>query len=224
MPIEIRIDASEIDRAMRRLEKVPYALQRAVIPAVAEMMRGMAEHLSDYLESDIPLPAKLSRKAIRIGSVRLQGNAVSGEIVARSAHIPLIDYDAQPNAITARPGLSSRNWPGFTYTLRVGARRQSRDLIKGAGLPFIARMPGGHLGVYFRTGYQSGVRKSGIWGKGGRGEKAHAAIKQLYGPDVQYHIRNPAVEKMVVDYATDAFPIILDRYVEQAIERFGGEA
>ncbi|MDR2573269.1 MAG: hypothetical protein LBC94_02800 [Desulfovibrio sp.] len=90
--------------------------------------------------------------------------------------------------------------------------------------PFIARMPGGHLGVYFRTGYQSGARQGGLWGKGKRGAKAHAAIKQLYGPDAQYHVADPAVEQAVIDRAAGVFPSILARYVEQAIERFGGEA
>jgi hypothetical protein len=226
--IELQIDASEIDRAMRRLEKIPYAMQRAVIPAVSEMMRDVADQLADHLESEVPLPAKLSRKAVRVGSVSVRGNVVSGDIKVRSAHLPLIHYDVQPGDITARAGLPSRRWPGFTYALRAGERRQSRDLINGAGLPFIARMPGGHLGVYFRPGYnagpRSGGRASGLWGKGSRGEKSHASIKELYGPDVQYHVADPAVEQAVIDRAADTFPVILSRYVEQAITAYGGDA
>ena len=222
--IEISIDPAQLDMAMRRLEKVPYALQRAVIPAVSALMRGVADQLADHLESEIPLPVKLARKSVRIGAVNLRGNVVSGEIRVRSAHIPLIHYDAQPGDITARTGLPSRRWPGFSYALRAGERRASKDLILGAGLPFIARMPGGHLGVYFRPGYSSGVRQSGLWGKGKRGTRGHAAIKQLYGPDVQYHVADPAVEQAVVSRASGAFPSILARYVEQAVERFGSEA
>ncbi|MCL2459131.1 MAG: hypothetical protein FWF31_09890, partial [Desulfobulbus sp.] len=148
--IEITVDPAQLDAAMQRLAKVPYALQRAILPAVHEMLRGVADQLADYLESDVPLPAKIARKAIKISGVKLEGDKVTGEVNVRSPHVPLIHYDAQPDSITARPGVASRSWPGFSYSLRTGERRRSENLIKGAGLPFIARMPGGHLGVYFR--------------------------------------------------------------------------
>jgi hypothetical protein len=222
--IEIDIDPTTLENALRRLEKVPYALQRAIMPAVHEMLQGVADRVSDYLESDVPLPAKLSRKAVRISGVRLDGSTVVGEINVRSKKIPLIHYDVRPKEITARPGLPSRLWPGFSYALRDGERRSSASLIKGSGLPFVAQMPGGHVGIYFRPGYKSGHRKSGLWGTGRRGTKEHDAIKQVYGPSVQYHVLNPALGESITKEASDAFPAILARYVEQAIAEFGGQA
>ena len=225
MPIRIEIDQSDIDAALRRLEKIPYALQRAVIPAVSEMMQGVKEHLADYLESNVPLPSRLRKQALRVSSVMVRSDTVGGEITVRSAkHIPLIEYDVRPGEITARLGMPSRRWPGFTYGLQGSERRQSKDYIQGAGLPFIARMPGGHLGVYFRPGYQSGVRQSGLWGKGKRGVTAHAAIKQLYGPDVQYHVANPQVEDSIVRNAREVFPMLLSLHVERVLATFGGGA
>ena len=217
--IEITVDAEELDAAMRRLEKVPYAMQRAIIPAVSELMQRVRGQLADYLRSEVPLPEKLASRAIKLSAVRLDGNRVSGEITVRSPHLPLIHYDVSPAEITARLGLPSRRWPGFSYGLRAGERRRSEDYPHSAGKPFVARMPGGHLGVYYRPGHKSGVRKSGLWGQGGRGLKAHAAIKEAYGPDVQYHIANQDVEQSVMDRAAEAFPIILSRYVEQALAR-----
>jgi hypothetical protein len=214
--IEISVDAEVLEAAMRRLEKVPYAMQRAIIPAVSEMMQRVRDQLAAYLRSDVPLPDKLAVGAIRLLSVRLQGNSVAGEIVVRSPMIPLIYYDVQPATITARPGMPSRRWPGFTYALRSGERRGSLSRIFGAGLPFVARMPGGHLGVYFRTGSEA-KRPSGLWGKGAREVKAHQAIKEDYGPSVQYHIANPQVEQVLINRAEEAFPVILSKYVEQAI-------
>lgn len=221
--IEITVDTAKIDEAMQRLAKVPYAMQRAILPAMHETVRGVADQLAEHLESDVPLPAKFARKAIKISGVNLEGDKVTGTVTVHSPHIPLIHYDPQPAGITARLGLPSRQWPGFTYALRTGERRASVNLIRGAGLPFVAKMPGGHLGVYFRPGYTAGQnRKTGRWGKGRHGVKDHAAIKQLYGPDVQYHVSAPEVEEAVTARAAAVFPAILARHVDQAIAQFGG--
>jgi len=230
--IEIDVDPTTLENALRRLEKVPYALQRAIMPAVHEMLCGVADRVADYLESDVSLPAKISRKAVRISGVRLDGNTVTGEINVNSKRIPLIHYDVRPQEITARPGLPSRRWPGFSYSLRDGERRSSASLIKGSGLPFVAKMPGGHVGIYFRTGYKSGHRQSGLWGTSKWHRKKsdadfyrdHEAIKQIYGPSVQYHVLNPALGESITRQASDAFPVILARYVEEALAEFGGEA
>lgn len=224
MAIEIQIDPAQLDEAMRHLEGIPYAVQRAVFPAVSEVLQGVRDQLAGYLSSDVPLPDKLSRKAIKLSGVRLEGGTVMGEVSVSSALIPLIHYDVEPFEITARRGMRSSKWPGFTFALRTGDRRQSSERAEGKGLPFIARMPGGHLGVYFRPGYQSGVRESGLWGKGKSGFKAHDAVKQAYGPRVQYHVATPDVEQMVIDRANSVFPVVLARYVDQAIETYGGES
>jgi hypothetical protein len=215
--IAITVDPAQLDAAMRRLDKVPYAMQRAIIPAVSAMMHEVRGYLAVYLQTEVPLPGKLAVRTIRLSGVRMQDNGAFGEVTVRSPHLPLIHYDVLPADITARLGVPSRRWPGFTYALRSGERRQSKDLVSGAGLPFVARMPGGHLGVYSRPGYRSGVRKSGLWGTGRRGSKPHMAIKELYGPDVQYHVATPNVEQSVIDRATANFPAVLSRYVDQAI-------
>ena len=203
MAIEITIDPAELDEAMRRLDGIPYALQRAVYPAVSEVLQGVKDQLAEHIKSDVPLPDKIAKKAIKLSSPRLSNGTVIGEVTVGSATVPLIHYDVQPPEITARPGMRSKKWPGFTYALRTGERRQSSDRTEGVGLPFIARMPTGHVGVYYRTPSQ---------------------MKQAYGPTVQYHVATPEVEGKIVDQANAAFPAILARYVDQAIEAHGGEA
>jgi len=225
--IELTLDPATLDDASRRLAKVPYALQRAIMPAVSEMLKGVREEVAERLQSEVPLPAKLLEKAIRISGVTVKGNGVEGEILVKGKHVPLIHYDAQPSDITAQAGISSKNWSGFTYALRTGERRASVNLIEGRGLPFIARMKGGHLGVYYRPGYKAGLgrgRQSKLWGTGARGEKDHDSIKEMYGPEVQYHIADPAVEEAVNSRVSAEFPGIMDRYVEQAIAEYGGAA
>jgi hypothetical protein len=218
MPIDIRVDPTQLDAAMRRLENVPYALQHAIIPALSQMMQQVRDQLAGYLRSEVPLPEKLARRAIRLSGVRVAGDGAVGEVTVRSAHIPLIEYDVSPGEITARLGMPSRRWPGFTYSLRAGERRRSEDYPHSAGKPFVARMPGGHLGVYYRPGYKAQGGR-GLWGKGKRGIKSHAAIKQIYGPDVQYHVATPEMEQSVLDRARAEFPGILARCVDQALAR-----
>lgn len=201
MAIEIRIDPAELDEAMRRMEGIPYALQRAVYPAVAEVLDGVRDDIAKHVKSDVPLPDKIAKKAIRLSMPRMSGGTVVGEVSVGSATVPLIHYDVQPQAITARPGVCSKQWPGFTYALRTGERRQSSERGQGVGLPFIARMPSGHVGVYYRTTSQ---------------------MKQAYGPTVQYHVATPEVEQKVIDRANTDFPIVLARYVDQAIATHGG--
>lgn len=203
MAIEIRIDPSELEEALRRMEGIPYALQRAVYPAVSEVLHGVRDDLTEYVQSDVPLPDKIAKKAIKLSAPRVSDGVVIGEVSVGSATVPLIHYDVQPPEITARPGMRSKKWPGFTYALRTGERRQSSDRGDGVGLPFIARMPTGHVGVYYRTPSQ---------------------MKQAYGPTVQYHVATPEVEQKVIDRANAEFPAILARYVDQAIEAHGGEA
>jgi hypothetical protein len=198
-------------------------MQRAIMPAVHEMLRGVADQVAQHLEANVALPAKFARQAVKISGVKLEGDKVMGEVTVRSKHIPLIDYDVQPKTITARRGLPSRQWPGFSYALRLGERRKSESRIHGKGLPFIARMPGGHLGVYFRPGHIAGsTYKKGLWGKGRRGTKDHEAIKQDWGPDLQYHVATPEIEEAVCSRAALDFPAILARHVDRAIAEFGG--
>lgn len=201
MAIEITIDPAMLEEAMRRMEGIPYALQRAVFPAVSEILNGVRDELSEHIKTEVPLPDKIAKKAIKLSAPRLYNGTVMGEVGVGSATVPLINYDVQPAEITARPGMRSKQWPGFTYSLRKGDRRQSSELGHGVSLPFIARMPNGHVGVYYRTPSQ---------------------MKQAYGPTVQYHVATPDVEQKIVDNASAAFPVVLARYVDQAIDAHGG--
>lgn len=208
MPVEITIDPREIEAALERLKEVPYALQRAVYPAVAEVMHGVRNHISEYLNSDVPIDPKAARSAVKLNSPKMSGDVIIGTVVVRSRVLPLIYYDVQPQEITARKGVHPRQWPDFTFSLRRGERRSGRSRAYGGSLPFIAQMKGGHLGVYFRTG--------------GRTKKGNVQIKQLYGPTVQYHVATPEVEGTFTEQANSRFPAILARYVDQALANFGG--
>lgn len=204
MPVEIYIDQQEVNDALERLGKVPYAMQRAIYPAVSEMAQKVREHLAEYLTSEVPLPKHIARRAIGTSGVRTSSGGVSATVYVKSkAPVPLVYYDVKPLEVTARPGSRPSGWPGFSYSLRKGEERSGHERRLGLGLPFIARMPNGHLGVYFRTATQ---------------------MKQAYGPSVQYHVADPKVEAELATGMQQEFPVVLERYIEQALEKYQGEA
>jgi hypothetical protein len=208
VPVEITLDPREIEAALERLKGIPYALQRAVYPAVADVLQGVRNHLADYLSTEVPLAAKTALKAIRLNQPSYKGDMIKGSVNVRSRMFPLIDYDVQPQEVTAREGLHPRQWPDFTFSLRRGERRLGRSRVQGASVPFIARMPSGHLGVYYRTG--------------GRTKMGNVQLKQAYGPTVQHHVATPELESSFSERANSRFPEILARYVDQALAKHGG--
>lgn len=202
--IELHFDAALIEEQMKRLEKVPYAVQRALYPAVAEVMSLAKDELSQKLAADVSLPAKLIRQSVKSLTPRINGNGVEGYVRVASKAVPLIEYDVEPKEVTARKGLRNKQWPGFSYSLRSGARRR-REELEGLehmkGLPFIASMHnrgrGGHLGIYRRT--------------------AFGQTKELYGPYVQYHATTPEMEAALISSAEGNFLRILPRVVDQVL-------
>lgn len=198
--IELHFDAALIERQMERLKKVPYAVQKALYPAVAEVMTIAREDLARQIKSDVPLAPKLIEKSIKMTTPRISGQGVEGLLTVASKALPLINYDVEPATVTARKGMRSKQWPGFSYALRTGERR-SREQLEGLehmkGLPFIAQMPGGHLGVYRRT--------------------FAGQLKELYGPRMQYHATTPAMEAMLIARAEENFSRILPRIVDRVL-------
>lgn len=219
--IALTFDQSMIDAQMRRLDKVPYAVQRALYPAVSEVLRLSRRDLAERLKGDVPLPPRLIEQSIKLSQAVARGESAEGTLTVNSKLLPLIYYDVEPLEITARKGLRSKQWPGFSYALRDGERRE-REEEPGqyrAGLPFIAQMRNstgrgrggsvnavqsgaGHLGVYYRTTF--------------------GQVKEAYGPAVQYHACTPEVENMLMVGAEDNFALILPRMVDAALAEHGG--
>lgn len=206
MPIEIVMDEREINKALERLKGVPWALQRAVYPAIAETLQHVRAAIYERLEGDVPIDPKDIKKAIRLKMPGRYGNEVVGDATVRAHYTPLIDYDVEPKAITAQKGVPTMARRDFSYALRTGGKRYpgrylSLQLI-AAGYhsgTFIAKMPGrSHVGVYAR-----------------KGSGDYAA--EIMGPTVQYHAARPEVEQAVVDTALAEFPAILDRHVQDVL-------
>ena len=76
--IEISISDEDFSRALRQLKSVPYGIQKAMYPAVAETMQHIREELIQYLASSVPLPKNELKKAVRRTSVTNSRDSVSG--------------------------------------------------------------------------------------------------------------------------------------------------
>lgn len=207
MPIEIHVDQALFDDAMRRMQKIPYALEKAIYPTISVVVSNAHEEIRNALNSEVALPKKIINKAITMLAPQQENGGVTCSINVESSGIALIHYDVLPNDVTARAGVASKNWTGFSYALRRGDRRESKDLTRSVSLPFIARMKSGHLGVYHRTGR---IKKNSKTGKN------YQEIKELYGPSVQYHF-TPKLEHQIIESAERELPRVLARFVDQVI-------
>lgn len=174
--IELHFDTKLMDRQLSRIAKMPQAMERALYPAVAETIDFARSDIARRLASGVALAEKYVNRNVKASSPQISGGIVQATVTVRTKQIPLIAYDVRPMQATARKGMRSKNWPGFSYALRKGKRRMSEALARES-LPFIASMhnkgKGGHLGIFHRTG---------------RGK-----IKELYGPRLQYHAAAPEV-------------------------------
>lgn len=207
--IELHFDTDEIERQMKRIKGFPWAVQEALYPAMHITIDHLRQKLAGRLEADVPLPKKLIAKSIRVLSVRASGQGCFALLNVASKAVPLIHYDVEPKEVTARKGLRNKQWPGFSYALRSGDRRQ-REELEGlehmVGLPFIAQMRnsarrqsgGGHLGIYRRTPY--------------------GQLKEIYGPRVQYHATRPIVEAELLMEAEIYLVRQLTRIVDRILE------
>ena len=178
--IEISISDEDFSRALRQLKSVPYGIQKAMYPAVAETMQHVGKPIS-------------------------RGGTVSGSITVRSKAQPLIHYDVEEKAVTARPGKRPQEWPDFTFALRKGERRDGRSRIEGASLPFIAIMQGGHMGVkYWKVSNSKRAYQKEV-------------IRESYGPTIQYHVASYRVWELCMREIDDCLPVVLASHVQQTL-------
>ena len=201
MTVDITMNTRQINEALQRLSRIPNALQLVVHPAIDESVKGAKSILANYLSSDVPLPSRITKKALRLESISSSGGGTTATLRVRSARVPLIHYDVQPAVVTSAAGTSPQNRPDFSYSLRRGERRQGRDLERHGNTPFIAKMRSGHLGVFYRNA---------------------SGIKEIYGPSVQYHVATPEVTNMFEDEVNQRFPAILSAYVDRVLAEHGG--
>ncbi|MDL2275147.1 hypothetical protein LJC22_03355, partial [Desulfosarcina sp. OttesenSCG-928-G10] len=120
--IDFTFDTEQIEREMARIAHVPHAIERALFPVVAEVVESARTDLSRRLSGMVAVDPKIIKRSIKMSRPLVRGKGVAASIKVSSKPLRMIDYDVQPREVTARRGMASRRWPGFSYALRSGKR------------------------------------------------------------------------------------------------------
>ena len=137
--IEIQFDMNEIQRALDRLYGSKKLLSEAVSSALIVTVPEVRKRVIGVLQDKVTVGDKFIKRAVKTAQIQ----AGLGQFRVVSKRLFLDDYELSPRVQTAKPGMQSRNWPGFSYKLRKdGKTYHSFDTPTGSdgtgSKPFIA--------------------------------------------------------------------------------------
>ncbi|MDE7065236.1 MAG: hypothetical protein K2O70_07185 [Desulfovibrionaceae bacterium] len=200
--IEIQFDPRLIDQALVRLGGAQHNLARAVKAALMATAPQVRADVIGVLVRDITVGNKFVRRAVK--AVRNMGNSAEFKVFSKSLFLD--DYELEPREQTARLGMRSKEWPGFTYRLRRdGKLFHSYGTPTGSdgtgGTPFLARTSGGNLRVMYRR-------------NPGHVRAGEHDVFLAYAPPIQYH----AVAPQVGDVARNTTMRIFHQELTRAVD------
>ncbi len=203
--IEIQFDPRLIDEALARLGGARHNLARAVRAALMATAPKVRADVIGVLERDITVGNKFVRRAVK--AVRNRGDSAEFKVFSKSLFLD--DYEVDPRERTARPGMRSKEWPGFTYRLRRDGRQfHSYGTPTGAhgngSVPFLAYTGRGTLRVMYRR-------------NPGHVQAGEENVFLAYAPPIQYHAVAPHVEETARDTAMRIFHQELSRAVDNIL-------
>lgn len=198
--IELQFDRREIDRALRLLDGSQFKLSRAVKLALRRAVPGVRQAVIGTLEQNVIVGHRFIRRAVR--AVRF--DAESGRFNVFSKNLFLDDYELTPREQTARQGMRSKQWPGFSYRLRRGGKTfHSLGTLTGTdgtgGTPFLAPTQSGNLRVMYRRSADRATPGKDVF--------------LMYAPSIQYHAAAPEVEELARITSMKLFHAGLDEAV-----------
>lgn len=204
--IEIQIDQRQIAAELARLGGVQHQLARAVKAALMATAPKVRAEVIGVLERDITVGKKFVRRAVK--AVRNMGTSAEFKVFSKSLFLD--DYELEPREQTARPGVRSKEWPGFTYRLRRdGPQFHSYGTSTGSdgtgSTPFLARTSGGNLRVMYRR-------------NPGHVQTGDDDVFLAYAPPIQYHAVAPQVQEAARNTAMRIFHQELTRAVDNILE------
>ncbi len=132
-------------------------------------------------------------------------NSLTASVIATGKPVPLYQY-----------GPVRKVANGVMVTVKNG-----RKLIRGA---FIARMPGGHIGIYerdLRGGGKKGYRRV-KYVKGGKPNNKALPIREKFGPSIAAAFISPPVHTAIVSTIDQKFPALLEHELDYLNSRTGG--
>lgn len=206
--IEIQIDQRQIAAELARLGGVQHNLARAVKAALMATAPKVRADVIGVLERDITVGKKFVRRAVK--AVRDMGGSAEFKVFSKSLFLD--DYELEPREQTARLGMRSKEWPGFTYRLRRdGKLFHSYGTPTGSdgtgSTPFIAPTARGTLRVMYRRNPDHAQGGDDVF--------------LAYAPPIQYHAVAPQVQETARNTAMRIFHQELTRAVDNIL---GGRA
>lgn len=204
--IEIQFDPRVIDEALARLDGVQHNLARAVKAALMATAPKVRADVIGVLERDITVGNRFVRRAVK--AVRNRGDSAQFKVFSKSLFLD--DYELEPRERTARLGMRSKEWPGFTYRLRRdGKQFHSYGTPTGSdgtgSTPFLARTSEGKLRVMYRRNPD-------------HVQTGHDDVFLAYAPPIQYHAVAPQVEETARNTAMRIFHQELTRAVDNILK------
>lgn len=203
--IEIQIDQRQIAAELARLGGVQHNLARAVKAALMATAPKVRADVIGVMERDITVGNKFVRRAVK--AVRNMGDSAQFKVFSKSLFLD--DYELEPRKRTARLGVRSKEWPGFTYRLRRdGKQFHSYGTPTGSdgtgGTPFIAPTSQGTLRVMYRRNPD-------------HVQTGDDDVFLAYAPPIQYHAVAPQVQETARNAAMRIFHQELARAVDNIL-------
>lgn len=205
--IEFQIDQRELDRALSRLGGVKHEFVFACIEALKVTVPETRRKVLEMLKTDIAIDSGFVRRAVK----SIMYRDTQAQFRVYSKNLLLSDYEVNPSEQTARAGIRSRQWPGFTYKLRnSGDTYSSFGMATGhdgtGSTPFLAYSTNtGELRVMYRRNKNYGDE----------------VLIINNAPSIQYHAANPEVEDTVRIVSTRLFHDALHIAVNRRLLRNG---
>lgn len=187
--IDVRDNLARIELRYQRLNDD--LREKVIVRALNKTATTVRAEASKEIRKDYNLKAKVIKDQITIN--RANRTTLTAVIVASGKPIPLIEFEARPTA-THTGGRRGSN-----VTVKVKRRRL---VVRDA---FIATMPGGHVGIFKRTG-KFGRRKNP------RLER----IKQRFSISLPTAFTNKAVTEALVRAAQKRFPVVMEQETRYA--------
>lgn len=200
--IEIQIDQREIERQLARIGNMPVRLAECVRLAMKDTAPAVRQRVIDTLKSRTYIFEQTIEKSV--GRV-LYNDGGARFRISSGGNLPLEEYSSiDPLEQTARKGMSSRNWPGFSYRFSTsGKEYNSLGTLTGkdgkGSIPFLVPVSSG--GNQLQVKYRHSNK-----------------LFRLFGPSVQYHAMMPEVLAAARELGQQLFSAHLDRIVGEAME------
>lgn len=164
-PVDIQINMREVDQLARAIPSMPPRIAQAMVGQINRTGRMCFTQVRRTVSAETGIPQRdLNQRSRGLAEKKARSGSLTYEIIARGKYTPLSYFDP----VMRQKGVSARPW---------GKRRVFKDT-------FLARMPSGHLGVFFTRKKRTTGRRLGreLWGPSlpvelGRGKSGQVALE-----------------------------------------------